>query len=343
MAGLLPVLLRAARNIRSDAFISAEAMLGRFVANHDGEAFAELVRRHGPVVYGVCRRLVGPSDADDAFQATFLVLAARAASIKKAASVGSWLIGVAGRVARQMRKQNLRRTPRTADDVDVAPSNLDRLALDEHLRILDEEVTLLSDRLRAPVVCCILAGKTQEQAASELGVDARTVRRRLDEAKRVLRVRLERRGVVPTVAVGLVAISSPATATIPFGLLELLPATLASFFAGQLTPPTTIAQGVIKAMSTIRLTTLVGLVAIALSFGVGMVVAQKPDPPLPNSSLPAVVPAAPTKSEAGRYQISSWATGNGLHGAYIVDNQTGEVYSVDDGRKPRSLGKLGEK
>jgi DNA-directed RNA polymerase specialized sigma24 family protein len=83
-------------------------LLARFVAARDEGAFAELVRRHGPGVYRVCHRLVGPGAADDAFQSTFLVLACRARAVRKAASVGSWLIGVAGRVARQMRKRSAR-------------------------------------------------------------------------------------------------------------------------------------------------------------------------------------------------------------------------------------------
>src|SRR5438270_7665153 len=83
-------------------------LLGRFATGRDEAAFAELVRRHGPAVYRVCRRLVGPSSADDAFQAVFLVLACRAKAVRKAGSVGSWLIGVAGRVGRQMRKRSLR-------------------------------------------------------------------------------------------------------------------------------------------------------------------------------------------------------------------------------------------
>src|SRR5579885_2581487 len=83
-------------------------LLRRFVADRDPDAFAELVRRHGPVVYRVCRRLLGPAAADDAFQATFLVLATRPGSVRQAGSVGSWLVGVAGRVARQMRKRDRR-------------------------------------------------------------------------------------------------------------------------------------------------------------------------------------------------------------------------------------------
>lgn len=83
-------------------------LLRRFIHGRDPDAFAELVRRHGPVVYRVCRRLLGPSSADDAFQATFLILATRPESVRTAGSVGSWLVGVAGRVARQMRKRERR-------------------------------------------------------------------------------------------------------------------------------------------------------------------------------------------------------------------------------------------
>src|SRR5207247_7536774 len=89
--------------------VSDAVLLQRFCADRDGDAFAGLVRRHGPAVYRVCRRMVGPADADDAFQATFLVLSTRAATVRKAESLGSWLVGVAGRVARQMRLARSRR------------------------------------------------------------------------------------------------------------------------------------------------------------------------------------------------------------------------------------------
>src|SRR4051812_23048606 len=97
-----PALLRHVADSAPDA-----DLLRRFAADRDPAAFAELVRRHGPVVYRVCRRLLGLDAGDDAFQATFLVLAARPAAVRKADSVGSWLVGVAGRVARQMRRARL--------------------------------------------------------------------------------------------------------------------------------------------------------------------------------------------------------------------------------------------
>ena len=109
----LPALLRTVAPPAPDS-----ELLARFVSARDEAAFAELVRRHGPTVYRVCRRVVGPAAADDAFQATFLVLATRADRVRKAASVGSWLFGVAGRVARQMRKRDARQggplSPRAA-------------------------------------------------------------------------------------------------------------------------------------------------------------------------------------------------------------------------------------
>ena len=160
-----------------------------FAVGRDEEAFAELVRRHGPVVYRVCRRLVGSAAADDAFQASFLVLATRLPAARAAGSVGGWLVGVAGRVARQMRRAAGRRMRHEAVAVthrkDVLPDQ--SLDLADQFCVLDEELARLPDQLRDPIVLCLLQGRTQEQAAVELGRDARTLRRRLERAKQVLR------------------------------------------------------------------------------------------------------------------------------------------------------------
>src|SRR5262245_47556834 len=175
---LLPLFPHA---VPTAAPVSDAELLDPFTACPDEAAFTELVRRHGPVVYRVCRRLVGP-DADDAFQASFLVLATRPDAARTATSVGGWLIGVAGRVARQMRRAAGRRArheagaaaeTRRADWPDRTPE------LADQFRALDEELARLPDRLRDPVVLCLLQGLTQEQAAAEIGRDARTLRRRL--------------------------------------------------------------------------------------------------------------------------------------------------------------------
>ena len=134
--------------------------------------FADLVRRHGPVVYRVCRRLVG-SDADDAFQAVFLVLATRPGAARAAGSVGGWLVGVAGRVARQMGRAAGRRTRHESAAAGQSKSAPPEPSIDlaDQFRALDEELARLPDRLRAPVVLCLLEGRTQEQAADEIGRD----------------------------------------------------------------------------------------------------------------------------------------------------------------------------
>src|SRR5689334_19451786 len=139
-------------------------LLGRFVAVRDEAAFAELVRRHGPAVLRVCRRLAGPASADDAFQATFLVLACRAKSVRKAGSVGAWLIGVAGRVARQMRQQDARRGAGVSRlflaTSTEQPAHAGRSPdATELAAVLDDELTRLPDGLRGPVVLCYLHGR----------------------------------------------------------------------------------------------------------------------------------------------------------------------------------------
>jgi RNA polymerase sigma factor (sigma-70 family) len=260
-------------------------LLARFVADRDGEAFAALVRRHGPIVYRVCRRLVGINLADDAFQATFLVLATRAGSVRKPGSLGSWLVGVAGRVARQMHKAERRRMTRerAAATFAVPDHGNDHADSAEQARILDDELTRLSDRLRGPVVVCLLHGRTYEQAAAELGGSARTVRRRLDEAKRVLRARLERRGVVPAFAAALVAGINAADGTVPAGLSSRTATVVSGFLAGGSTiPAALIAKGVATTMTTsMRMVTVLLATAAAglTALGVGLAGDGKQSPP----------------------------------------------------------------
>jgi RNA polymerase sigma factor (sigma-70 family) len=214
-------------------------LLARFRAERDESAFAELVRRHGPSVWRICRRLVGPSSADDAFQATFLILACRADSVRKTGSVGSWLVGVAGRVARQMRKRDQRaeRLVRRLTDRASTPQLYRSVATDDLGAILDEELTRLPDDLRDPVVLCLLHGKTQDQAAGELGGSVRTIRRRLDQAKTLLRLRLERRGVVPVIAAGLVAGSGSPVLAVPPGLVQKTVRSAVEYLTGGVTTP----------------------------------------------------------------------------------------------------------
>jgi RNA polymerase sigma factor (sigma-70 family) len=264
-------------------------LLGWFLTDRDEAAFTELVRRHGPVVYRVCRRIVGPGAADDAFQATFLILATRGGRVQKAASVGSWLIGVAGRVARQMRKSSSgRRQPAVEAGSLEQPADAGRSPeLFDLAAVLDDELTRLPDRLRGPLVACLVQHRTHRQAAAELGESERTLRRRLDEAKRLLRVRLERRGVVPAVAVGLVCGVGAASAAVPRELADRAVSLVFDFLAGGVataSAPAVIAKGVSMTLMSRLTKAVMACAAVGLTaLGVGLA----GDPPK-GESIPAV-------------------------------------------------------
>lgn len=169
----------------------------QFTLYRDGTAFALLVERHGPLVYNVCRRVLAHHhDAEDAFQATFLVLARRAHSIRKRSSLNSWLFGVAYRVAANARKSLSRRRSRETALVDVADVPITpNVVLGDLWPVLLEEVTYLPDKYRAPFVLCHLRGKTNQEAAFVLNCPHGTVLSRLARARERLRRRLKQRGI----------------------------------------------------------------------------------------------------------------------------------------------------
>ena len=186
-------------------------LLGRFAATRDEAAFAALVAQHGPMVLATCRRLLGHGlDADDAFQATFLVLARRAGSIADPDRLAPWLHGVARRVSVRARTVAARRRAfegEPAEDelqvVAPAPPRDDLLDL---RAILDEELARLPAKYRAPLVLCYLEGLTHDEAAGQLKWPVGTVRSRLAGGRDRLRSRLARRGLDPAGALVPVAL-----------------------------------------------------------------------------------------------------------------------------------------
>jgi RNA polymerase sigma factor (sigma-70 family) len=198
-------------------------LLKRFVAERDEEAFALLVRRHGPMVLEVCRGVLRDGhDAEDAFQATFLVLVRKAGAIGKPQSVGSFLYGVAYRVALKARAGAARRRERERQ-VPLAPVGepMQELISRDLRPVLHEEVNRLPERYRAPFVLCYLEGRTNEEAARLLGWPKGTVLSSLSRARERLRGQLTRRGLAITgsLLAGMLA-SNVASAAIPPALAE---------------------------------------------------------------------------------------------------------------------------
>jgi RNA polymerase sigma factor (sigma-70 family) len=188
-----------------------------FAATRDGAAFAEIVRRHGPMVLAVCRRVLADApEADDAFQAVFLVLARRAGSVGRPERLGGWLHGVAVRCARRTRSVAASRRAKEHPMSDVAaPAAADPLWADAR-PVLDEEIGRLPEKLRAALVLCEFEGLGRAEAAEQLGVPEGTLSSRLARAKEALRSRLGRRGLAPTLAgVGLILSQAKAAAVPP--------------------------------------------------------------------------------------------------------------------------------
>src|SRR5580704_10121177 len=162
------------------------SFLTRFLTNRDEDAFAALVRRHGPLVYGTCLRILGNrADTDDAFQAVFFVLARRAHTLKLDRSIGPWLHGVALRVAQKLRGQIVRRRLR---EMSAAKSERVETAEPQHdfWAVIDEELARLSLPLRELLVLCDLGGQSHSQAAAALGLAKGTVTKRLARAREEL-------------------------------------------------------------------------------------------------------------------------------------------------------------
>lgn len=195
-------------------------LLGRYVDAADADAFAELVRRYASMVRGVCRRILGPTaDADDAFQAAFLVLVRKAATVRPRSRVGHFLYGVAYRTAIHARSSRATRSRlhRPWNDV-PAPTPAPAPDADQ-LAALDDELAKLSDEYRTAVVLCELDGLSLKEAARRLGVPEGTLASRLARGRRKLAERLTARGLSAAVVL---AAAVGANAAVPAGLLRVV-------------------------------------------------------------------------------------------------------------------------
>jgi RNA polymerase sigma factor (sigma-70 family) len=169
------------------------ALLDRFARRGDGLAFEAILARHGPMVWSVCcRALRDPNDVADAFQATFLILARKAGSIRNRERLGAWLHGVACRVSTRARQDSANRAPAPCGLAErPGESPLDEAERRERFAFLHEEIERLPGKYRDPIVLCHLEGCTHDEAAARLGWPVGTVRGRLSRARDRLRERLE--------------------------------------------------------------------------------------------------------------------------------------------------------
>jgi RNA polymerase sigma factor (sigma-70 family) len=195
-------------------------LLLRFLRAGDDQAFAALLRRHGSMVWSACRRaLPCVSDAEDVFQATFLLLARKAATLRDHDAVGSWLYGVAYRLALRTRSAQARRADREARTPPRPPPDpLAEISLRETQQCFDEAVARLPEKCRAVLVLCCLEGLTQEEAARHLGCSRSTLRRRLEEGRARLRKQLVRHGLTLSAALLASTMAPRAGAALPPGL-----------------------------------------------------------------------------------------------------------------------------
>jgi RNA polymerase sigma factor (sigma-70 family) len=249
-------------------------LLARFRASGDEAAFAALVRRHGPLVMGVCRRVLHHhQDAEDAFQATFLVLARKAASIHRRPALASWLYGLARRVAGDARRAAARRQARERRATNVPHAQPDlETAFRELQAVLAEEVERLPEKYQLPLVLCCLEGRSKAEAAAQLGWKEGTLSSRLAAARKRMQTQLARRGLTLTAALCAVAATADSVSALSSVLVTTtVSAALgagAGTAAGASARAAALANGVTKAMFVSKVKT-----ATALLLAVGLLAA----------------------------------------------------------------------
>jgi RNA polymerase sigma factor (sigma-70 family) len=271
-------------------------LLERFHDRREEDAFAALVERHGPLVWGVCRRVLHDLHlAEDAFQATFLVLLRKAGSVRKRGSVGSFLHGVAYRVSLKAR---IRAHATRAQERRYAemrrPDPPDHLALDDLWAVLDEELGMLPEKYRTPVILCYLEGQTQDQAARQLGCPRTSISSRLGRARALLHGRLARRGLA--LSAGLLATALAGSAAAEGVPAAVLLSAVRAGTSGAVSPSAAaLAQ---EALQTMTATRLIVASALVLILAAGVATLGRGDPPQARLALAPSGDAAPAREES---------------------------------------------
>ena len=289
MSGHAQTLISYLHRLTAPALPDA-TLLARWRDQCDHAAFASLTARHGPMVYGVCRRILGDvQDAEDAFQATFLVLSRKAAKLRRPEALASFLYGVAVRLARKARAAAKRRKigqlpPVTPEPIDPCPQPLDMLSGRELLALLETEIARLPEVYRLPLLLCLLQGRTVEEASRQLGWSIGSLRGRLERGRERLRQRLSRRGL--GLSLGAVALLAPAA--VPE---KLLAESLRRLSGPIPTAISALTGGVLPAMKPMIIGLAVALVTV-VGLGAGLSFLKAP---VPEDSVP-ISPSAPQQA-----------------------------------------------
>jgi RNA polymerase sigma factor (sigma-70 family) len=290
-----------------------DLLLARFVDRRDDRAFAELVARHGGLVMAVCRRVLGrEQDAEDAFQATFLVLARKAASLRRAESLPAWLHQTAFRIALRARAGSARRREQPLEaEAMIAAESFTQIASEFEQSALDEELNRLPRRYRLPLFLCCVEGKSREQAAEQLGWSLGSLKGRLERARQLLRRRLLLRGVSLSVALVAAAAAYRAASASAAVSPSLIAATVQAglqFAAGKSVigyvsqNALSLAQGSLQIMSlgTVK----IAACSLAVVGGLALVGRMIPAPALAEGSGAPVVVAFDGNGEAESFLVA---------------------------------------
>jgi C-terminal peptidase prc len=320
--GQMDALVRYVRNLAGAPPLEPtdRDLLERFARVRDEDAFSALVRRHGPLVWGVCRRVLeSQDDAEDVFQATFFVLARKAGDIHWQDSVGSWLHEVAFRLSKESRVKLARRRFHESNAAGLRADASSPPRDTEVFDLLDEELHRLPTKYRAPILLCYLQGRTSDQAAQELGWSLRSLQRRLAQGREMLRGRLARRGVSLSSALLLGVLSQgSADAALPAALIGRTTETALSFCCGtasMVTPGTALAHAFVEGMAMTRWKLIAGVMLLVLTITGGGWIARQvaasntPTPDLEQTaSQKKTQPAEskPAKSEADEFAAQMW-------------------------------------
>ena len=272
--------LKHAMSAETLAACSDQELVERFRSGRDDAVFRSILDRHGPMVFHVCRRVLSSAaDVEDAFQATFLILIRRGHTVRRHSSLASWLHGVAWRTAMKLRSQSDRRRRREARSARTESSPVTNATTWGEVRgILDDELRRLPESLRTALVLCYLEGRTQDEAAAQLGVSKSTLRRNLDRGRERLAQRLARRGVTVGAILGAGLLSECAHGAGVSRALLLRTISSASHTAANLAAPATVlparvaalTDGVIKTMYYGKYKSIVAVLACSVAFGLGM-------------------------------------------------------------------------